>query len=240
MPPGYAAQPGAGAPVDPNDPNAATDRGLMGALAGGAVGGYAGHIVHHGFMGAIGGAIAGSLAEDALKKKKKDKKMEQRLAGLRRNSSSSSSSSDDEKKKRRNHGLAAVGVAGAGAYGLHQYNQQHHQQDGGQVAMRGNFSSSAHSITLDRDYDLIASCTDVHGEHKLSSISLNHCLTNSHGHFAWFRGGNFGASARHVKLIDGGQVLEAELGTGDGRWNRDRIRLDERISNNNGDLIFLE
>jgi hypothetical protein len=38
---GYPVDPAA-APFDPNDPNATQDRGLMGALAGGAVGGYAG------------------------------------------------------------------------------------------------------------------------------------------------------------------------------------------------------
>ena len=85
--------------------------------------------------------------------------------------------------------------------------------------MRGNFSASANSITLDRDYDLIASCANVHGQHQLSSLSLNNCLSNQHGHFAWVRGGNFGASARNVRLVENGRVLEAELGTGGGGWN---------------------
>jgi hypothetical protein len=236
----------AGAPLDPNDPNATQDRGLMGALAGGAVGAYGGHKVNHGFLGAVGGAIAGSLAEDALKKKKKEKKeKKQRPGGVRRDSSSSSSSSsssDDDKKKKKKYGLAAGGVAaGAGAYGVHQYQKQHHDNRGPAAPqMRGNFSGSSTSITLDRDYDLIASCANVHGERKLSSISLNQCLTNSGGHFAWYRGGNFGASARNVRLIENGKVLEAELGTGGGGWNRDHIRLDERISNNDGELIFLQ
>jgi len=106
--------------------------------------------------------------------------------------------------------------------------------------MRGNFSASANSITLDRDYDLIASCANVHGQHKLSSLSLNNCLSNQHGHFAWGRGGNFAASARNVRLVENGKVLEAELGTGSGGWNKDYIRLDERISNNDGDLVFLD
>ena len=44
------------------------------------------------------------------------------------------------------------------------------------------------------------------------------------------RGGNFGALARNVHLIKNGRMLEAELDTGGGGWNRDRIRLDERIS----------
>ncbi|KAI7946560.1 hypothetical protein MJO29_011087 [Puccinia striiformis f. sp. tritici] len=46
------------------------DRGLMGAVAGGAAGGLVGKKNNHGFLGTIGGAIVGSLLEDATKKKK--------------------------------------------------------------------------------------------------------------------------------------------------------------------------
>ncbi|KIW14929.1 hypothetical protein PV08_07716 [Exophiala spinifera] len=49
------------------------DRGLMGAMAGGAAGAWGGHKAGHGFLGAIGGAIAGSLAEDYAKKSRKNK-----------------------------------------------------------------------------------------------------------------------------------------------------------------------
>lgn len=48
-------------------------------------------------------------------------------------------------------------------------------------------------------------------------------------------GGNFGASARNVRLVDGGQVLEGELRRG-GDWVTSRIVLDERIGNKNGCL----
>jgi hypothetical protein len=103
--------------------------------------------------------------------------------------------------------------------------------------MLGNFSLSSNRINLDRDYDLIAECTVVNGEHRMSSISLNQVLTNEDGHFKWVgAGGNFGGSARNVHLIDGGKVLEAELCRCDGSWNHDRICLDERIGNEDGDL----
>ncbi|KAI1619608.1 CVNH domain-containing protein [Exophiala viscosa] len=235
----YPPQPAPGAPLDPNDPQA-QDRGLMGAVAGGALGAYGGHKLHHGFLGTIGGAIAGSMTEDAYKKHKKEKNP------LRRDSSSSSSSSDDEKKKKKHGWVAPAAAVGAGTYGVHQYQQHPQQQPRPQdqpqqyVQSRGNFSASSHSITLDRDYDLIASCADVHGNHKLSSISLNNCLANEHGQFVWARGGNFGASARDVRLCENGKVLEAELGTGDGCWNRTSIRLDQRVSNNDGELILLD
>ncbi|KAK6227581.1 CVNH domain-containing protein [Colletotrichum tabaci] len=48
-------------------------------------------------------------------------------------------------------------------------------------------------------------------------------------------GGNFGASARDVRLVQGGQVLEAELSR-NGQWVRSSVNLDERIGNNNGTL----
>jgi hypothetical protein len=48
-------------------------------------------------------------------------------------------------------------------------------------------------------------------------------------------GGNFGASARNVRLVEGGQVLEGELRRG-GDWVMSSIVLDERIQNKNGCL----
>ena len=80
----------------------------------------------------------------------------------------------------------------------------------------------------------------MNGESRLSSIDLNSVLGNNHGNFVWVRGGNFVASARNIHLIEGGRVLEAELGTGGGGWNRSYVRLDERLGNNDGDLTFVD
>jgi hypothetical protein len=107
-------------------------------------------------------------------------------------------------------------------------------------ARHGNFSASSKDITLDKDHDLIASCSDIKGRRKLSAISLNMLLTNDNGHFKWMATssglGNFGASARNVKLVENGKVLEAELQCCNGQWRKDPVRLDERIENNDGDL----
>ncbi|RMZ79381.1 hypothetical protein DV738_g3411, partial [Chaetothyriales sp. CBS 135597] len=251
---GYNAGSG-GAGQGPNNPGGESDRGLLGALAGGAAGAYGGHKVNHGFLGAIGGAITGSMAEDAIKKhKKKDGHHEHsghhehgqghhggggggygaygqgpppshRRHGSR--SSSSSSSSDDEKKKKKWGGGSAAGSYG---YGHH----EHHGGHGGYgrgtpspAPLCGNFSASSTLITLDRDYDLIASCRILNGDSKLTSISLNPVLGNDRGRFVWARGGNFVMSARDIHLAEGGKILTAELGTGDGRWNRAWVRLDE-------------
>jgi nucleoid-associated protein YgaU len=51
-------------------------------------------------------------------------------------------------------------------------------------------------------------------------------------------GGNFGASARDVRLVDGGRRLEGEL-LRDGRWSGSSVVLDERIGNDNGTLRFV-
>jgi len=108
------------------------------------------------------------------------------------------------------------------------------------AAQHGNFSITSRDISIDKDYDLIASCTDIKGQNRLSAISLNDVITNSDGRFQWVQmggaAGNFGASARNVRLADGGRVLEAELRCCDGQWRTDAIRLDERIENHDGDL----
>ncbi|KAF2993521.1 hypothetical protein E8E13_001750 [Curvularia kusanoi] len=49
-------------------------------------------------------------------------------------------------------------------------------------------------------------------------------------------GGNFGASARNVRLQHGGQELVAELGPS---WHTRTLNLDERIGNRNGCLEFV-
>lgn len=51
-------------------------------------------------------------------------------------------------------------------------------------------------------------------------------------------GGNFGASARNMRLVDEGHRLEGELER-DGQWHQRSIILDERIGNRNGCLEFV-
>lgn len=51
--------------------------------------------------------------------------------------------------------------------------------------------------------------------------------------------GNFSSSARDIRLVDGGRVLEAELRNVEGEWRQSRIELDERIGNEDGNLRFI-
>ena len=184
----------------------------MGALAGGAAGGFAGHKMNHGIIGTIGGAVAGSMLEDKYKdsKKKKDKKHKKEKHHHKRRDSSSSSSSSSS------------------------------SDSGESPSLAGNYSASSRGARLEDDgRTLVAECRDVDGYHRESRIDLNACLTNTNGSLRWARGGNFRASARDVRLVDGGRVLEAELGDGRGAWVRNRVRLDERIENSNGRLAMI-
>ena len=67
---GHQQQPGGYGPTDPNA-QAEGDRGLMGALGGGAAGYFGGNKMGgHGIIGAIAGAVLGSKLEDKHKDKK--------------------------------------------------------------------------------------------------------------------------------------------------------------------------
>ncbi|GAM85348.1 hypothetical protein ANO11243_033550 [Dothideomycetidae sp. 11243] len=185
------------------------ERGFGGAVAGAALGAYGGHKLHHGFLGAIAGSVAGSKLQDAMK---------------------------HHKENQQPHPVPSPSGGHSPIPAPIANNPSHHNNH---EVFAGNFSASSTQITLDRDYDMIALCRAVDGTEKLSSVSLNACLTNEWGQLKWARGGNFGASSRDVHLVDGGMVLQATLGDGNGGWQTRRIRLDEKISNNDGELVFL-
>lgn len=90
---------------------------------------------------------------------------------------------------------------------------------------------------------------DGEGEWRTSRLDLDACFVNSWGKVTWARGGGFVASCRGVGLVrDGGFDGEAEgrsstvmeVEAGDGRsWQRNLIRLEERIGNVGGELVFV-
>lgn len=104
--------------------------------------------------------------------------------------------------------------------------------------MKGLFHASSKNMRLDEGHILVAECANVHGRHFESSINLNDCLTNRNASLKWQAGGNFKASARNARLVDG-QYLEVDVKNVKGQWRHDKICLSERISNQNGKLIFL-
>jgi len=70
--------------------------------------------------------------------------------------------------------------------------------------------------------------------YQMTCRSLNRHLINNDGSFCWITygigfPGNFLASARKVRLLNDGRVLEAELRDVKGKWRSARIELDERV-----------
>ncbi len=191
----------------------------MGALAGGAAGAFAGHKLHHGFLGALGGAYAGHKLEDGWKEHR-DKKNQ------------SASPSPVPQPAPYQYPLQAPPIPIASRPPNREQPQQHHE------ALAGNFSASSSNINLGGapNYELYASCGTISGSQRSSAISLNNVLTNDDGHFRWAENGNFGASARNVRLADGGRILEAELANCGGEWKAASVRLDERITNQDGEM----
>ena len=103
----------------------------------------------------------------------------------------------------------------------------------------GSFSLSSRDITLDSNWNLIASCRRFDGTWNQSTLSLNEILENAYGKFSWGGHGNFAATARNVRLEADGRLLAARLKKGRGTWVPCTVRLDERIANSNGKLVFL-
>ncbi|KAI1777985.1 carbohydrate-binding module family 50 protein [Hypoxylon cercidicola] len=248
------------------------DRGVMGALAGGAAGAYGGHKMGHGIIGAIGGAFAGHKVEEFVHDRKEKKEEEERL------------------QQRLHSTPPPPGYSPGPNHSAHHHGEHHDRSIGGYA---GNYTSSSHDIHLEGDYDLRATCKRLDGETQVSTLNLDEVLRNEDGHFRWARGdagsstvtvqqgdtlrdiarrfncgfeeiarsngianpdmiypgqtlqvpgrpaGNFSASARDIRLVDGGRALEAELKNVNGDWHRSRIELDERIGNNDGNLRFV-
>ncbi|KAF4979958.1 hypothetical protein FZEAL_3944 [Fusarium zealandicum] len=254
------------------------ERGVMGALAGGAAGAFGGHKIggktghskSSTVLGAMAGAFSGHKLQDAVSdwKDEKDEKKE------------------EEKRKEDHH---------------HQRRDSSDDERPRHGNFAGNFTASSRDVRLDSDGDYVlhASCKRDDGSYQHSSITLDNILENDRGSFRWSGGGQshssassvtvqqgdtlrgiaarficsfeeiashnniqnpdmiypgqtlqvpggsgstggggFGASARNVRLADGGQRLEAELSR-DGSWGLSSIVLDERIKNYNGTLELI-
>lgn len=103
----------------------------------------------------------------------------------------------------------------------------------------GNFYDSSRDVRLEGNSTLVADCSDTSHRYRRSAIDLNYCFTNNDGRLLWERDGNFAASARSIRLTDGGRYLEAELCSIDGRWCHNRVNLNERIGNEDGRLEMI-
>jgi hypothetical protein len=227
------------------------ERGVLGALAGGAAGAYAGHKMHHGIIGAAGGAFAGHKLEDAWKQHSADQKkaheqqqqfeQQQKQFEAQRMQFEQQRMQFEQQQQQWQRQQQQFGGPPP-PYGAQGYGAPPPQPP---QEMRGNFSSSSEGTQLKHrggnNWELVARCRRVNGHMAESRLALNNVLGNNDGHFAWANGGNgnFAASARGVRLVDGGRALEAELRRVDGSWNWSRVHLDERVGNNDGRLVLV-
>ncbi|OAQ58302.1 CVNH domain-containing protein [Pochonia chlamydosporia 170] len=99
-----------------------------------------------------------------------------------------------------------------------------------------SFVATSQSFWLENGHILHAQCRDTDGSWKDSTIDLNQFIGNSDGWFVW-DGANFSRSAQNISLD--GPMLSAELTTHDGgHRERQGLNLNDRISNNNGQLAY--
>ena len=110
-----------------------------------------------------------------------------------------------------------------------------------EVVFRGGLADAAsvRNLKIEEGRWLVGECAvDSRGnEWRVSRLDLDGCFVNSWGKVTWAKGGGFGASCRDIRLRDGTTVMEVEAG--DGRsWQRNEIRLEERVGNVGGELVF--
>ncbi|KAL6797432.1 Cyanovirin-N [Trichoderma sp. SZMC 28013] len=99
-----------------------------------------------------------------------------------------------------------------------------------------SFSASAQNFWLEGGHILVANVADRDGNWVESRIDLNDFIGNEDGWFMW-DGVNFAESANDIRLE--GSLLTAELPMRDGGYReRQGIELNDRISNNDGQLVF--
>ncbi|KAM3068926.1 hypothetical protein ACMFMG_004100 [Clarireedia jacksonii] len=109
-----------------------------------------------------------------------------------------------------------------------------------------SFHASAQDITLqsaDRLHLLTANLRKIDGTYSMSQLNLDTCIGNNDGNFEW-GGENFSHSmpSGEAEIIFEGDdhqpVLHAFLKKIDGEINESKLKLSERINNEDGKLVF--
>lgn len=234
-----------------------------GALAGG-YGAYklsgpaTGHKKTSGLVGALGGALAGHVIQDGAEhwKDKHDEKKDEKKHGQERR---------DSNESHRLGGHFAGGFSNSsrdvrldGEYNLHaQCKREDGEWQGSSLALdrvlendEGSFqwvsgrSSGGSSVVEVQAGDTLRAIAARHNC-DFHELARHNGIQNEDMIYPGQRlevpggaraSGNFSSSARNVRLVDGGQVLEGELRRAGGDWVTSRIVLDERIGNKNGCL----
>ncbi|KAI5927381.1 carbohydrate-binding module family 50 protein [Camillea tinctor] len=244
------------------------DRGLMGAVAGGAAGGFGGHKMGHGVLGTVGGAIAGHLAEEFIKDKREEHHQKHdtpppaysggggggshyggeptRDRGFFGGGGGGnfSATSHDIYLEGGNTLRAACQRSGGGTQVSYLNLDRVLSNEDGHFRWMGGGGGGMQHVTVQqgdtlRDIGRRFHCSfdEIARVNNLQNPDM--IFPGQNLQIPVHSGGNFSASARDIRLVDGGRVLEAELRNVHGHWNRSRINLDERIGNRDGELYLI-
>jgi hypothetical protein len=98
--------------------------------------------------------------------------------------------------------------------------------------------SSVRVLRIEEGRYLVGECAvELQGnEWRASKLDLDDCFVNTWGKVTWAKGGGFVASCQNISLVDG-TVMEVEAGDGKS-WQRNVVRLEERVQNVGGQLVF--
>ena len=123
------------------------------------------------------------------------------------------------------------------------------KRDAPDATNSGKFTPSCKNIALFTNFDrnnsvsLSAECRNKNDARAFTptAIDLNDSITNSFGGLLWQDDGGFGGSVRNSRLRDSNNVtvLQCEANDGKGSWKNVAINLDDRITNDNGQLSVL-
>ncbi|KAF7557891.1 hypothetical protein G7Z17_g273 [Cylindrodendrum hubeiense] len=105
-----------------------------------------------------------------------------------------------------------------------------------------SFHHSAEDISLEDGHILVAKLGNGDGDMVDATFDLNYYIGNDNGSFQW-GGENFSESSEDISFSlegdDNSPILRATLHNVDGEGIERDLNLAERISNSNGEFIFL-
>ncbi|KAH4060354.1 hypothetical protein HBI29_008420 [Parastagonospora nodorum] len=239
--------------------------GAAGAFGGHALGGKAGHGTSGTIIGALAGAYTGHKAQDAASdwKDKRDEKKDQEKQQQQHHANPPAQDQRQHTDFGANFSASSrdIRLDSHGEFNLHAQCRRADgsyqastislnsilENDGGSFRWSGGQSNGASTYTVQQGDTLraiaarFAHCSfeDLARHNNISNPDMIYPGQNLQVPGGGSRGGgNFGASARNLRLVDGGQRLEGEL-LRDGQWHVRSIVLDERIANRNGCLEFV-
>ncbi|KAF6787595.1 hypothetical protein CMUS01_16444 [Colletotrichum musicola] len=98
-----------------------------------------------------------------------------------------------------------------------------------------SFAGSCRACRIDYVSLLHCECRNTAGQWVLSSFDVGTCFRNDQCWLRWQRNGGAFQSCRNARIVDG-FTLAADCRAGDGAWCANRVNLNERIHNRNGNM----